>query len=138
MNEHPNNIQKVLELYRIYSDDKQRYDTIIWQFPTALVTVNILAINFFLDKPYLLLFISLANFVLLHSLFKHVYHQKAIIKALKTIGDKLRECNFGDIIPNFEIGNKIMKIKSADLLSYALLVMNLAFFILIILRLICN
>jgi hypothetical protein len=50
MNDDTNNIEKILKIYKIYSDDNQKYNTIIWQFPTALITVNILAINFFLNN----------------------------------------------------------------------------------------
>ena len=127
MSENMNNVDNILKLYGIYSNDLQKYSTIIWQFPTALVTVNILAINFFIDKPQLLLFIPLVNFVLLHSLFKQVHIQRALINALRKIEGKLREHYDQDMIPNFEVKNWILKIRSALLLSYSLLILNTVF-----------
>lgn len=127
MSENMNNADNILKLYEIYSSNLQKYNTIIWQFPTALVSVNILAINFFIDKPYLLLFIPLVNFVLLHALFKHVYNQSAIINALKEIENKLRKHYDQKIIPNFEVKNRILKIRSALLLSYSFLILNIMF-----------
>ena len=127
MSENMNNVDNILKLYGIYSNDLQKYSTIIWQFPTALVTVNILAINFFIDKPHFLLFIPLVNFVLLHALFKHVHHQRAIINALRKIEGKLREHYDQDMIPNFEVRNRILKKRSARLLSYSLLILNIVF-----------
>lgn len=135
MGEHPNNTEKILELYGIYSDDNRRYDTIIWQFPTALITVNILAINFFLNEPLVLLFIPFANFVLLHSLFKHIYHQRALVKALKQMEKQLREYFCENMVPDFEPKRLIMKLPSAYLVSYTLLVMNVVFILYIGFRL---
>jgi len=124
-----NDIGNILKLYEIYSNDLQKYDTIIWQFPTALVTVNILAITFLIDKPHLLLFIPLVNFVLLHALFKHVHNQHAIIETLRKIEGKLREYYDQGMIPNFETKTRILKIKSAPLLSYSLLILNIVLLI---------
>ena len=128
MSENMNDVDNILKLYGIYSNDLQKYNTTIWQFPTALVTVNILAINFFIDKPHLLLFIPLVvNFVLLHALFKQIHHQRAIINALRKIEGKLREHYDQDMIPDFEVKNGILKKNSADLLSYSLLILNIVF-----------
>jgi len=132
-----NNVEKILEIYKIYSDDHQKNNTIIWQFPTALITVNILAINFFLNELCVLLIISFANFVLLHALFKHVHHQRAITNALKKIEDKLREYYDPDMIPDFKAKSRIMKIKSAYLLSYSLLAMNFVFLVYTLWMLLC-
>jgi len=138
MNDNTNNVERILKIYKIYSDDNQKYNTTIWQFPTALISVNLLAINFFLNKPGALLIISLANFVLLHALFKQVHHQRAIINALSKIEDKLREYYNSNMIPDFKPKSRIMKIKSAYLLSYGLLVMNFVFFGYILWRLLCR
>jgi len=135
MSENMNDIGYILKLYGFYSNDLQKYNTIIWQFPTALITVNILAINFFIDKPHLLLFIPLVNFVLLHALFKQVHIQRALINALKKIEGKLQEHYGHDMIPNFETKNRILKIKSAPLLCYSLLILNIFFLFYILLRL---
>lgn len=125
MSENTYDVDNILKLYGIYSNDLQRYNTIIWQFPTALVTVNIFAINFFIDKPHFLLFIPLVNFVLLHALFKHTHHQQAIISALRKIEVKLQKHYDRDMIPNFEIRNRVLKISSRFLLSYCLLILNI-------------
>jgi hypothetical protein len=127
MNGDKNYIDRILEIYRIYSEDHQKYNTTIWQFPTAILSVNLLAINLFLNKPCALLIVSLVNFVLLHALFKQVNNQRAIIKALLKIEDKLREYYEPNMIPDFTPKSRIMKIKSAYLLTYSLLFMNFVF-----------
>lgn len=126
------NIENILKIYGIYSNDLQKYNNIIWQFPIALITLNVVSINFFLNKPYVLLFISMANLIMLHALFKHIYHQRAIIKALKQIENELRKYYNEDMIPDFKTNNKIIKIPSADLLFYTLLAMNFVFLLIII------
>lgn len=127
-----NRIDRILQIYKIYSDDNQKYMSIIWQFPAAIISINIISINYFLNKPQVLLLISFANFALLHALFKQVYHQKAIINALKQIEVSLREYYYENMIPDFETQNRILKIKSANLLKYTLLVMNIAFLLYIL------
>ena len=126
------NIDGILQIYKIYSDDNQKYMSIIWQFPAAIISINIISINYFLNKPQILFFISLANFVLLHSLFKQAHHQKVIINALKKIEVSLREHYDKNMIPDFEAQNRILKIKSVDLLSYTLLAMNIIFLLYIL------
>ena len=136
MSENMNDVDNILKLYGIYSNDFQKYNTIIWQFPTALVTVNILAINFFIDKPHLLLFIPLVvNFVLIHALFKHIYHQMAIRNALRKIEGILLDHYDRDMIPDFKVENGILKKSSANLLSYGLLFLNIVFLCCILCRL---
>ena len=104
-----------LKLYEIYLNDLQKYSTIIWQFPTALVTVNVLAINFLIDKPHVLIFIPIVNSVLIHAVFKHVHHQKAIIEAIKRIERKLKDHDEIDekVIPDFEVKDKVIKVNSS-------------------------
>jgi hypothetical protein len=123
-----NEIDYILKLYAIYSDDLQRYNTLIWQFPTALVTFNILAINYFISRPHFLFFIPLINFMLIHALSKQIYNQRAIINALRKIEEKLRKYYDSGMIPEFEIKSKVLKIKSAFLLLYGLLILNILFF----------
>lgn len=121
-----NDIDSILKLYEVYSNNLQKYTTIIWQFPTALITVNILAVNFFIDEPCPLLFISVLNFVLIYALFRHVDHQRSIIDSLKKIENKLRkDYKAKDMIPNF----KEYKIKAASLLAKVLLILNIVFFL---------
>ncbi len=127
VNENMNDVDNILKLYEIYSNDLQKYNTTIWQFPTALITVNIIAINSFMNKPHLLLFIPLINFALIHALFKQVYIQRAIINALRKIEEKLRRNYDQNMIPNFEVKNRILKISSALLLLYSLLILNIVF-----------
>ena len=118
-----------LSIYKIYSDDLQKYNSIIWQFPTALITVNILFLHYFFNNTHVLFFISLANFMLLHALFKHIHHQKAIINALKNIEIQLRNYYLDGIIPDFEPKNRILKIHSTYLVFYTLVVFNSVYFL---------
>jgi hypothetical protein len=127
MNGDKNYIDRILEIYRIYSDDNQKYNTMIWQFPTAILSLNIVAINFFQNKPCALLIVSFFNFILIHALFKQVHNQRAIINALLKIEDRLREYYELNMIPDFTPKSRIMKIKSSYLLTYSLLFMNFVF-----------
>lgn len=120
-------INRILQIYKIYSDDNRKYVSLIWQFPAAIISINIISINYFLNKPQVLLFISFTNFVLLHALFKQAHHQKVIINALKQIEVSLREYYDKNMILDFEQQNRILKIKSVDLVSYTLLGMNIIF-----------
>jgi len=125
-----------LKLYEIYSNDFHKYTTVIWQFPTALVTVNILAINFLLEKPHILIFFPIINFVLLHALFKHVHNQNCLKGSLVAIEKELIGTFSKKIIPNFTPKSKILKKKSARILSRSLLILNVIFMIYTIYKLI--
>ena len=87
-------IEIILKLYNRYSEDFHKYTTIIWQFPAAIITFNILAINFFLDKPHILLCLPIINFILLHSLFKQIHIQQCLTKALKEIEKRNKRIYF--------------------------------------------
>ena len=124
-------IDHILRLYDIYSNSIHKYNTIIWQLPAALLTVNILGIRFLIDKPYILKFIPFLNFAVIHSLFKQIYVQRAIINALKNIEKKLELIIGKDMIPDFTYP-RIIGIKSGNLISWILLVLNIIFLYFII------
>ena len=128
-------MEDIIKLYEIYSKDVQKYDTLIWQFPIALITVNILAIYYFIDHYQVLFFVTLVNFVLLHALFKHAHHRHAIITAIQKIELKLQEYYEQGMVPNFRVENWILKIKSTSLILYILLILNIGFFFYVLWRL---
>lgn len=116
-------VDHILKLYEIYSNDLKKYTTIIWQFPTALVGVNILAIDHLMDKPRILLFIALVNFSLLFALYRHIRHQGVIIDSLIVIEKKLRYHFYSRMIAEF----KRKKFKATYLVWGVLLIFNIVF-----------
>jgi hypothetical protein len=97
-----NDVNNILKLQDVYSKSFESYNTIIWQLPAALITGNILLINFL--PAYFLFLIPIINFVFIYALFKFIHNQNAIRDALKEIQEKLRK-DFGRMIPDFEEKN---------------------------------
>lgn len=61
----PQAIEMEQKLYALLVDQLTKYNTIIWQFPTALLAANAFAIDKAHDKPLallVLLVLALANF----------------------------------------------------------------------------
>lgn len=122
--------EELLKLYEIYAEDNRTYNNIVWQFPTAFITINILFLNFLWEKPQLLFVVVLLNFMLIQALFKLSFNQGAIIKSLQTIEKKLsnRYLNQPGIIPDFKKGiAKILGIPSKYLIAYSLLILNIVY-----------
>jgi 8-oxo-dGTP pyrophosphatase MutT (NUDIX family) len=75
-------------LYGWYSDENHKYNTLIWQFPVAIIGLNVLAVERLWRSLLLMVVLSLVNNVLLLCVAKHVYHQRCFTKALKRIADR--------------------------------------------------
>ncbi len=82
-------------LYGWYADENHKYNTLIWQFPAAIVALNILAVDKLGFGPLLLLILWALNNVLLVCVAKHVYHQYCFTSALKKINNKLINSHSG-------------------------------------------
>ncbi len=130
--------EKTMKIYEIHTNSISKYNTIIWQFPTAYITLNAIAINFFLEKKYLLLVLVIIDFVLLHSVFKHIHNQSSIIKALKNIEGKLHSFYPNNFIPHFATNNKILKIRTALLSAYTLLIINIILLLYVLYTFVCK
>lgn len=87
----PDPIVDVKTLYTWYSDENHKYNTLIWQFPAAIVALNILAFEKIGSSAWLLLAMWLINTVLLSCVAKHAYHQKCFTSALQSINDVIRK-----------------------------------------------
>ena len=119
----------ILRLYDIYTDSLHRYNTLLWQLPVAVATFNAVILHYFIHKAWILFFTSLFNFIVIHSLYKRVFIQRAIIESIKVIESELSKDLKSGIIPNFQTDNKILKIKSASVLVLGLLSLNLILFL---------
>lgn len=97
-----NKFEDLINLYGLTLDQIKFYNTQIWQFPTALVTLNILGYRFlYKDDPLILGVMSIINFSLLYALWQHIKNSKAIIEANQEIEKQLRN-EFKDAIPKFK------------------------------------
>lgn len=76
-------MREKIKLYSLLIDQIQKYNTILWQFPTALVAANFFAINNLLKYPYLLLCLSILNLSLIFAFTRMVKTQRAIIDTTK-------------------------------------------------------
>ena len=92
--------EELLKYYSICTDQLKYYNTLIWQFPTALVTFNLLALNFFRNNVIVLLGLVIFNFGMLYILLRHIKTSKAIIASTQKVEFAL-EKYFGELIPKF-------------------------------------
>jgi hypothetical protein len=89
-------------LYGFLIDQLTRYNTIIWQIPTALFAANILVIDKMINRPYILLTIVLFNSSFIYAFYKMIVQQRAIIETVRNAEASLR-VDYNDFIPNFAI-----------------------------------
>jgi hypothetical protein len=89
-------------LYSWYSEENHKYNTIIWQFPAAILAVNTFAIGTFYStfsdmplwqKMVALFFMWGLNTILLYTLAKHIYHQRGFTKALENLLKRFEEAH---------------------------------------------
>lgn len=125
MNSNSYNTEELLKLYSLCTEQLKYYNSLIWQFPTALATLNFVAYNFFKDKPEPLLILSILNFAMLYALFRHILNSKKIIGSTQKIELHLKD-SFGEMIPVFDRP----RIKATTVILITFLVLNL--FIIII------
>jgi hypothetical protein len=116
-----------MKLYGFLIDQLTKYNTIIWQVPTALFAANILVFDKMIDKPYfpyLLLSIVIFNSSLIFAFHKMIVQQRAIIDAVRK-AEKSIVVEYADFIPNF----KISKIRAPWLFVWTLCSLNLFLFL---------
>ena len=90
-----------LKLYTLLVDQVQKYSTIVWQFPTALLAANTFAIDKFLQIPVLLAGLSAADVALVFAFYRLVQHQRTVIESARLAEDKIRLLPIGSYIPKF-------------------------------------
>jgi ADP-ribose pyrophosphatase len=119
------------DLYAWYSDENHKYNTLIWQFPAAIIGLNLLA----LDKPRFvgswkaMLVMFLLNVVLLSCVAKHVYHQRCFTKSLRQLAHSFRVAH--PELPVVEFPRNglmaLSRIPVAWVLFWSLFVLNLIY-----------
>lgn len=109
-----------INLYTALIDQLQKYNTIIWQGPTALIAANFFALDKFCSNPLLLFVLFIFNSVLIYSFHRQVINQRVIINTTKKAEDELRK-TFGIFIPKFPEP----KVKAGSLLIWTLYMLNL-------------
>lgn len=74
-------------LYAWYADENHKYNTLIWQFPAAIVGFNLFALanEQFLASRWATGIMFVVNCVLLACVAKHVYHQRCFTKSLRIL-----------------------------------------------------
>lgn len=89
-----------ISLYELLVDQLTKYNAIFWQVPTALVAVNILAVEKLLDNRIALLGIILFNAAMIFAFCRMVVQQRSIIDATRGAEDELRQ-KLPKFIPRF-------------------------------------
>jgi hypothetical protein len=112
-----------IKLYNILVEQLQKYNTVIWQIPTALVAANFLAIDKFLSRPFLLFAISIFDAALIYVFQRMLVQQRAIISATQQSEKELRE-DFRPFIPDFPK----KKINAPTIFLATLWILNAALF----------
>lgn len=113
-----------LKLYGFMIDQLTKYNTIIWQIPTALFAANILVLDKMINRPYVIMAIILFNTSLIFAFYKMIVQQRAIIDSVRKAENVLK-VKYQDFIPNF----KASKIRATWLFVWTLSTLNLSLLI---------
>jgi hypothetical protein len=90
----------LLTLYGNLVNQIQKFNDVIWQFPSALLLANLLLLKDNLDFWPGMLAILIFNFAAIYAFYKMVFSQKDIINATKALEAKLNS-EFPGYIPMF-------------------------------------
>ena len=112
-----------IKLYTLLVDQIQKYNSIIWQVPTALIAANFFAIDKFISYPPLLLALALFNAVLIYAFYRMVIQQRAIIDAARQSEAELKK-TYNAFIPSFSV----TKIRAPRLFVYTLSLLDACLF----------
>jgi len=115
-----------IKLYILLADQLQKNNAILWQVPTALIIANLLALEKFLSKPFLLFSLSIFNFVFIYAYHRMIVGQYALVKAKKKIECELKK-TFNIFIPEFP--EPKMKVEAGRLLVSTLVILNIVLII---------
>jgi hypothetical protein len=89
-----------IRLYLALLDQLSKYNTIVWQVPTALAAANLIGLDRFMGKPWVLLILALFDAVLIFAFYKLVLQQCAIIRAIQDAEAEL-SVTYPKYIPRF-------------------------------------
>lgn len=105
-----------IKLYILLVDQLQKYNSIIWQIPTALIAANSFAFDkFSQDNPVILLGLAAVNFAIIYAYRRMIVQQSAIIDATRKAEDEIRKV-YEVFIPCF----RMSKIRASSLLAIIL------------------
>ena len=111
-----------VKLYALLIDQLQRYNSIVWQVPTALVAADVVAFQQLQSWPFAMLGVSLVSAVLSFAYYRMVVQQEAIISATRKAELSLR-IGHDAFIPEFQRS----AVSARWLIVVALAVFNLGF-----------
>ena len=120
---------ELMAVYGQYVESVRHYNTIIWQFPAAFITYNVLALYYFKPYPSMLLTLSVVNFAMLHSLFKHIHNQGILFGATRAFESYLESRIPSELVPKFGTSKGVISWRSAKLVARLLLVVNILYFL---------
>lgn len=107
-----------ISLYACLVDQLQKYNSIIWQAPTALLAANAFAIDKWSTNPVFLLAVAIFNGALIFAFHKMVRQQQVIIEATRSAEKELKK-SFPEFIPVFV--ESIIRAPSVMVLTLAVL-----------------
>jgi len=117
----------LINLYRGYQTSINSYANVVWQFPLALMALNIAAWGYLGKNLYIMLVITLINYIFLQPLYKLVANQRSIISVTQNIEQLLRNrlgsVEGSTVIPTFSYSWPT-NIKSGRLLPFVFLLLN--------------
>jgi hypothetical protein len=97
----PEPTEAQIKLYTLLVDQVQKYSTILWQFPTALLAANSFAIDKFLGKSVLFVGLAVVDVALVYAFQRLISHQRAVIDAAKKAEEDLRKTKLSSYVPTF-------------------------------------
>gem|GEM_PF-5792658 len=118
------------DLYKLYSEENHKYNSIIWQFPVAVIGVNVLAFDKVGQGIWFIVLFLMLNLVLTAFLAKHVYHQGCFTKALAKLADGLRSEDANLKLVEFKkddcaLMNRFKSARASVWLVYSMVLFNL-------------
>lgn len=131
------------DLYKLYSEENHKYNSIIWQFPVAVIGVNVLAFDKVAQSPWFAALFLLLNLVLTLFLAKHVYHQGCFTTALQELGKRLKEENGNLTLVQFRkedgtwFWRLLKRIRASEYLVYSMFLFNVVAYIGFFIHLCC-
>jgi len=122
-----------VRLYVALVDQLHKYNSIIWQAPTALLAANAFAFNYLRLLPLFLLGLSALDAALVFAFHKMVVQQKRIIAATQTAEEELKK-RYPAFVPSFQPS----RVRAPDVMVLTLVALNLCILIYSIATLFCR
>lgn len=125
-------VDNQIKLYGFLVDQLTKYNTIIWQIPTALFVANILVLDKMISTPYFILPIIIFNGSIIFAFYKMIIQQRTIIDSVKKAESELK-VEYPNFIPDF----KVSKVRATWLFLWTLSLLNLSLIIYFLYLILC-